>query len=191
MNERPRILWIEFEGRGAKAWVYDEMPEGWQDGDPIYYAHVIEYSAYEALDKKLNNTTRCNKGHETLPLVLWDCPDCHEETKKQRDKFLAERDMNIKSLVEIEKWIYDNLDCNWPALKDSKINFVLKSKFQTAQKNLTTAVAITESLITETKKIIDVFENIAHGLVKEIKGSDNWNCIIEARAELAKIKGSE
>ena len=26
-------------------------------------------------------TTRCNSGHDTLPLTLWDCPECHNETR--------------------------------------------------------------------------------------------------------------
>lgn len=32
------------------------------------------------LQAKLD-TNRCNRGHETLPLVLWDCPECHGVTK--------------------------------------------------------------------------------------------------------------
>ena len=33
---------------------------------------------------------RCNKGHETLPLILWDCPTCHDETRAERDTLQAE-----------------------------------------------------------------------------------------------------
>lgn len=35
------------------------------------------------------NTNRCNRGHKTLPLTLWDCPECHNETRRQRDELLA------------------------------------------------------------------------------------------------------
>lgn len=35
------------------------------------------------------DANRCNRGHETLPLRLWDCPECHARTKRQRDELLA------------------------------------------------------------------------------------------------------
>ncbi len=38
----------------------------------------------DALQERLN-TNRCNRGHETLPLTLWDCPECHNETRRERD----------------------------------------------------------------------------------------------------------
>jgi hypothetical protein len=34
------------------------------------------------------NGTRCNAGHDTLPLVLWDCPACHDKTRAERDAVL-------------------------------------------------------------------------------------------------------
>lgn len=29
------------------------------------------------------DTNRCNRGHVTLPLTLWDCPECHNATKQK------------------------------------------------------------------------------------------------------------
>lgn len=40
-----------------------------------------------AAQAKLNHN-RCHSGHETLPLVLWDCPECHNETRRARDAAL-------------------------------------------------------------------------------------------------------
>jgi len=34
------------------------------------------------LTEKLN-ANKCNRGHETLPLVLWDCPACTEEIRRE------------------------------------------------------------------------------------------------------------
>lgn len=28
----------------------------------------------------------CNSGHTTLPLYLWDCPECHNQTRLDRDE---------------------------------------------------------------------------------------------------------
>jgi len=28
---------------------------------------------------------KCNAGHETLPLVLWDCPECTQILREERD----------------------------------------------------------------------------------------------------------
>lgn len=44
------------------------------------------------------NTNRCNSGHETLPLVLWECPACHDETRKERDA-LRERVEDLELML--------------------------------------------------------------------------------------------
>ena len=36
----------------------------------------------EALQAKLDHN-RCNSGHETLPLKLWNCPACGEEREEK------------------------------------------------------------------------------------------------------------
>jgi len=60
---------------------------------------------YEAAVTKLN-INKCNAGHETLPLYLWDCPRCHEETKKENER-LREQTSRLKSLC----WFYlENID---------------------------------------------------------------------------------
>jgi hypothetical protein len=41
--------------------------------------------------QRLNND-RCNRGHKTLPLILWDCPACHEETRAKLAAAEKERD---------------------------------------------------------------------------------------------------
>ena len=40
-------------------------------------------------EAKLNHN-RCNAGHETLPLVLWDCPECTRLIKQRVDQLQAE-----------------------------------------------------------------------------------------------------
>ncbi len=44
------------------------------------YASLVEDHA--RLQARLEHN-RCNSGHETLPLVLWDCPECHNETRRK------------------------------------------------------------------------------------------------------------
>ena len=39
-------------------------------------------AAYRTAEAKLNHN-RCHSGHETLPLKLWDCPACHDETRRK------------------------------------------------------------------------------------------------------------
>jgi len=41
----------------------------------------------DALQAKLDHN-RCNSGHETLPLVLWDCPECHQRTRDKLAKLV-------------------------------------------------------------------------------------------------------
>lgn len=50
----------------------------------------------DALQKRLD-TNRCNSGHLTLPLTLWDCPECHNLTRAERDALHAE-------LTKQEEW---------------------------------------------------------------------------------------
>lgn len=45
-------------------------------------AYVALLEDRDRLQARLN-TSRCNSGHDTLPLTLWDCPECHNETKRQ------------------------------------------------------------------------------------------------------------
>lgn len=40
------------------------------------------FAERDSLQAKLD-TNRCNSGHETLPLALWDCPECHNTTKRK------------------------------------------------------------------------------------------------------------
>lgn len=37
-------------------------------------------------------TNRCGRGHVTLPLVLWDCPECHEITRLRLVNLIAADD---------------------------------------------------------------------------------------------------
>lgn len=47
-------------------------------------SYCPQCAAYEdelARCKEKLACNKCNRGHETLPLILWDCPACHDETK--------------------------------------------------------------------------------------------------------------
>jgi len=50
----------------------------------------------QAAQEKLNQN-RCNSGHETLPLVLWDCPECSRIT---RESLRNENEMMRTSLFD-------------------------------------------------------------------------------------------
>lgn len=54
------------------------------------------------LEDRLDNT-KCNSGHETLPLMLWDCPACHDETRaklKQTDIDLGKAERRYEAAEE-------------------------------------------------------------------------------------------
>lgn len=56
----------------------------------------------EALRAKLD-CNRCNAGHKTLPLALWDCPACHDETRAQlaaAKHQIAERERQVARLQD-------------------------------------------------------------------------------------------
>lgn len=42
---------------------------------------------------------RCGRGHETLPLVLWDCPECHGETKRKLARLIEAAEAALKAGV--------------------------------------------------------------------------------------------
>lgn len=46
--------------------------------EEIYDRAVLDREAREGAEKKLDHN-RCNNGHETLPLRLWNCPACADE----------------------------------------------------------------------------------------------------------------
>lgn len=99
----PREYWIKVDGvifmerlphGNSFKTLVSEFPLNGTDLEPI---HVIEKSAYdravaevERLRAKLSQN-KCNSGHETLPLELWDCPAC-------ADKLHAEN-ATLRSLV--------------------------------------------------------------------------------------------
>jgi len=41
-------------------------------------------TALDQLQRRLD-TNVCNSGHVTLPLTLWDCPECHNQTRAERE----------------------------------------------------------------------------------------------------------
>lgn len=64
----------------------------------------IELTALRAEVARLNdklNCNKCNKGHETLPLYLWDCPKCHAETKAEVARLRDER-KHLYRLVKLD-----------------------------------------------------------------------------------------
>ncbi|HEY3434271.1 MAG TPA: hypothetical protein VGK41_01325 [Solirubrobacterales bacterium] len=54
-------------------------------------ARAAVVALYEERDRlqTMLDTNRCNRGHETLPLALWDCPACHDETKRRLASLIA------------------------------------------------------------------------------------------------------
>lgn len=67
---------VEVMGRLASmAMRYDEWGE-------VHDAVAELIAERDWLQARLD-TNRCNRGHETLPLTLWDCPECHNETKRK------------------------------------------------------------------------------------------------------------
>jgi len=56
---------------------------------------VVSASDYDALETRCDEleaklyANKCNRGHETVPLILWDCPVCHDETRAERDQVQA------------------------------------------------------------------------------------------------------
>ena len=46
-------------------------------GDP-----VVEIESLRLTDRKANST-RCNSGHDSLPVLLWDCPVCVEHKRNE------------------------------------------------------------------------------------------------------------
>lgn len=52
----------------------------------------------DRLQAKLD-TNRCGRGHETLPLVLWDCPECHQQTKDRLTALIAASEAALKAGV--------------------------------------------------------------------------------------------
>jgi hypothetical protein len=60
--------------------------------------HLLERLAQA--EAKLQQT-RCHRGHDTLPLTLWDCPACHDITR-------AERDALIRQLAETHGDLCEN-----------------------------------------------------------------------------------
>lgn len=72
------------------------------------------------------DTNRCNSGHETLPLTLWDCPECHNETKRKLAELIEARNAMaplcravVSARTEVEerdackalaKWLNDDLE---------------------------------------------------------------------------------
>lgn len=52
-------------------------------------------AAWTKLDKNV-----CNSGHVTLPLTLWDCPECHNETRRERDEAVRNQYAVVWRIVE-------------------------------------------------------------------------------------------
>lgn len=66
----------------------DRVERAWSFARELVAAYNDREAVVELIDERdrlraqlANN--RCNSGHETLPLVLWDCPECHNETKRK------------------------------------------------------------------------------------------------------------
>ena len=50
----------------------------------VVHARQLELELAEVM-ARIESPVRCHRGHEFYPLTLWDCPDCHDDTRKQRD----------------------------------------------------------------------------------------------------------
>ena len=96
-GEPVRRYWVRaYELRDLGSWPQHQVDREHDPFGPGIPKQVILASDHDALHTQLAqaqakmNTNRCNKGHETLPLYLWDCPACHDETRAERDALQRE-----------------------------------------------------------------------------------------------------
>jgi hypothetical protein len=85
--------------------IIDTPPQGTYDGwefDLMRRDGKMLLSALDALQKRLDTNT-CNSGHVTLPLVLWDCPECHDQTRRERNALRIQVQELTDRLFEVTK----------------------------------------------------------------------------------------
>ncbi len=90
-HESGRFVEVELDGASVSFGEWQENGEFWELVLPEPYARLAEYENDETatrrelalVKRKLEEPTRCNSGHETLPLKLWTCPTCHEELERK------------------------------------------------------------------------------------------------------------
>ncbi len=64
-------------------------------------------AALKALEKN-----RCNSGHETLPLRLWECPACVDLIRQERDDHKMRADDNFASCERVKAKYSDEVNEN-------------------------------------------------------------------------------
>jgi hypothetical protein len=60
------------------------------------------FASIETLQRRLEKNT-CNSGHVTLPLILWDCPECHNQTRREREALSIRVQELTDRLLEVTK----------------------------------------------------------------------------------------
>ena len=71
--------------KGKTGWdepISDEQVEDWAD----------KVAQLEEAIAKYEEPATCNGGHKTLPLKLWDCPECTAQLKAENAKLKRELD---------------------------------------------------------------------------------------------------
>ena len=99
MTDTLRRFRLECSHDNDNDFLVDDCPDG-------TYCYAADVERVVAENKRLNdklNCNRCNKGHITLPLILWDCPACHDETRAAlaaKDKRIAELEDDLQYYIE-------------------------------------------------------------------------------------------
>lgn len=75
-------------------------------------------AAYDQLQQRLDKNV-CNSGHVTLPLALWDCPECHNLTRRERDDMKNMLACAVARVAEVEGMLASLGDCVNLALREA------------------------------------------------------------------------
>lgn len=70
MSDFKRI-WLQKDTDGQITWCQDKIND-----DDTEYIRADLFTQLEEAIAKYEEPATCNGGHKTLPLKLWDCPEC-------------------------------------------------------------------------------------------------------------------
>lgn len=133
------IQWVEHPkdfkqdiNRARRVRCYDDHKWGFQKGFDAAIEHLEKQS-----ENKLNQN-RCNSGHETLPLKLWDCPECVRLKTEQLEAKLAVavealKDANDKCRSAASIASREGRDTSWSPFRE-RLNESLAFQFEALEK---------------------------------------------------------
>lgn len=102
MNEKSQTSHQSLDKQNQKSWFCDlkgglNYANECRDG----LVEVVEKSRYDELFSRLHDPGKCNTGHETLPLTLWECPECVEEIRREKVQLEKTRLILATRLAEL------------------------------------------------------------------------------------------